>query len=675
MSTKVGQKVLPLILLGSILFLLSLANLFQNILPILWSNPYLSYGLLLTGLVLLTLGINTTNREVNANLINIAEKVDAQKKLKYQSHLLENIQEGIAAVDLEGNLLFANQQAQLLFGLSENAAASDGPPHRQVSELFCSWIKTQRWQGEFPFSLDDERHYFMYHIHPLGENGSATGYVVIISDITELVKTREQAEAANLAKSQFLANMSHEIRTPMIGILGCVELLEQSELFPQQAESLAVIRACGEQLLEIINQILDVSKIEIGGISLQIEPCNLTELLSQTTYMVEPILRAKGLSLHLSIDRNLPGYILADAAKVRQVLLNLLYNAIKFTQLGGIQIRAYPGEYGYLNIAVADTGVGVPTSQVNRIFDPFTQVDSSASREYGGTGLGLYICKKLVELMGGSIWHEHRDDTFGSVFTFCIGLKVPAESDFQEQRYKEEKASEAGDLLIGFNPVSVLVVEDNELNRKIISQMLINYGFDVSTCINGLECLQVLQSKRFDVILMDIQMPVMDGYETTSLIRQMPETRDMPVIAITAHAMAGDREKCLACGCNAYLAKPFKAEQLVQEIKHHLKKTSPLHLEKKSLPREVIDDLLPEFMNLLQEMVIDLNRSAEVNDISSLASISHDIKGTAGMYGFLDISAVAAELQEAALANSHSRIAQLCQSLNDMVTQAHAQIV
>lgn len=674
MSTKGVQKALLLILISSILLLLPLAHLFQRFSSLQWSTPYWAYIILLPGLVLLAIGISKINQEIKASFISIAQKADVQKKLKYQSHLLENIQEGIVAVDREGNLLFANQKAQLLFGLGEEGIAPCKEPGRQVSDLFCSWIQTQKWQGEFPYSVGNVKHYFMYHIHPLGENGTFTGYVVVITDITELVNTREQAEAANLAKSQFLANMSHEIRTPMIGILGSVDLLEQSELSPQQAESLAVIRACGEQLLEVINQILDVSKIEIGGISLQTQPCNLTELLSQTTYMVEPILRAKGLTLQLSIDRDLPGFILADSAKIRQVLLNLLYNAIKFTQQGAIQLRVYPGEHGYLNIAVADTGVGVPSSQVSRIFDPFTQVDSSASREYGGTGLGLYICKKLVELMGGRIWHEHRNDTCGSIFIFSIGLEVPEEMHFQEQRHQMENSSDIEDLSWGFNPIRVLVVEDNELNRKIVTQMLINYGFDVVTCINGLECLQVLQERNFDVILMDMQMPVMDGYETTSLIRQMPETREIPVIAVTAHAMAGDRDKCLACGCSAYLAKPFKAEQLVQEIRQHLKKASPLHLEQKSVPRQVIDDLLPEFLTLLKEMISDLNQAVEAYDIPSLASISHDIKGTAGMYGFMDISETAAGLQEAALANSRAKIMKLSHHLNDMVKQVNAQI-
>lgn len=616
---------------------------------------------------------DSSTGHIESNIIDITEKQIYEKQLLYQATLLDNIQESIIVIDNNKNnrgiVQFHNRQAEKLFQITNGELIYDILARFNVTydsniieEILTTLETGNSWQGELSFIINDEKRIFMNRVDPIIDKNKTTAYVVMSTDITELVHNREKAEAANLAKSQFLANMSHEIRTPMIGILGAVDLLEQSINDITQLEKINIIRECGEDLLEIINDILDVSKIEIGLINLNCENCNVYDLFNRTINMIEPALSEKGLKLEVDIQAISSISLYLDPYKLRQVLTNILFNAIKFTPQGTITLKAHIeiiDKEHQLIISISDTGIGIPDDHISFIFEPFSQVDNSTSRDFEGTGLGLYICKKLIDLMRGTI---SVNSSLGKGTKFLISLPVEIATK-QAKPIKPVTTSVNEDETIHFIPRSILVVEDNELNQKIVCEMLRNYGFDVTTAKNGLDCLQILQHKSFDMILLDIQMPIMDGYETAQLIKEDVNLKHIPIIAMTAHAMNGDREKCLASGCNSYIAKPFKAEELVEEIKKHL--TSDIKVSKHNLSNNLfINELIPEFINILSNMIENLADAIHNNNMEEIKSISHDIKGTSGMYGFNKISNIAAQIEKAVQDNSISKIQSLHQQLN-----------
>jgi K+-sensing histidine kinase KdpD len=517
----------------------------------------------------------------------------------------------------------------------------------------------------------------MHRVDPLIENGSFIGIVAISTDITEIVASRQQAQEANMAKNQFLANISHEIRTPMIGILGAVDLLEESNLSHIQQENVRIIRSCGEQLLGLINDILDTSKIELDLMELHPTPCDLLSLFSRLLNNIEPLLNEKGLKIKLNISPNMPVQVLVDETKLQQILTNLFHNAIKFTNRGYIRFTAFleqVDKVSWLSIAICDTGIGIPDYEVENIFNPFTQVDNSNSRQYGGIGLGLYLCKKLVDLMQGKIQLSSQTG-LGTNFLIKIPVDIVSslESNYKvSDQYPDDCYMD--NLLLDFNPTKVLLVEDNELNQKIVYQMLIKYGFEVSLANNGLDCLRIMQKTSYDIILMDMQMPVMDGYEATRMIRQYEDYKNIPIIAMTAYAMAGDREKCLANGCTSYIAKPFKAEQLAREIRQVLGTKNTIKNIRNPEFKSFINDLLPEFMPQLAEMIEELKLAVEKHDLSLVKSISHDIKGTAGMYGFTKISNTAAHIEDTARNNTLIEVKSELDKLLELFKQASIQV-
>lgn len=593
----------------------------------------------------------------------------------YRSLILESTNESIVVINLNGTIDYMNHQARVIFECSDCSTMHCQDLMRQVHKsdqhllqgVSQSVVDNLTWQGEISLVIQGQRRFFMHRIKPLQQEGKIEAYVLMSHDITDLVEAREKAESANLAKSQFLANMSHELRTPMIGILGSVDLLEQSPLDRNQAENVQTIRECGEQLLAIINDILDVSKIEIGVVNLHPQPTNIFDLITRTLSIIDPMLKGKGLTLKLDLDPAVQTPVILDAGKLRQILINLLSNAVKFTQRGSITIQVRfeqsDGQHA-VNMSVSDTGIGIPSDQLSAIFDPFTQVDYSTSRGFGGAGLGLFICKRLIEVMGGNLWVESTEGC-GTSFFLHIPL-LPCSLEWQSEPNKTEKTRRAADdLALEFNPIEILLVEDNDLNRKIVSQMLINYGFQVREASNGLECLQLLQDAHIDLILMDMQMPVMDGYEATRLIRETFSEKSIPIIAMTANALSGDREKCLAAGCTSYIAKPFKADDLVQEIMHYLDYGSSRSIKPAAaLQQQLMEELMPEFLEQLDELIIQLQESSRQQDAEQIASISHDIKGTAGMYGYMTISLIASQIEQAAREHSMIRVRVLLDKLS-----------
>ncbi len=617
---------------------------------------------------------------IEANIIDVTDKQTYEKQLLYQATLLKNIQESILVIDPQGVIQFYNRQAEQIFKINGNRLINEvisglGDVHDPyiTSGVLAHVTAGHSWQGEHGMMVQGQKRIFISRVDPIINDNLISAYVIMSTDITELVRNREQAEAANLAKSQFLANMSHEIRTPMIGILGAVDLLEQGLTDSKQLTNINIIKECGEQLLKIINEILDVSKIEIGLVNLRPQNCNIYDLFYHTIQIVEPMLKEKGLKLELDLHSISSIEAFLDPYKVRQILTNILFNAIKFTSKGTIKLKShinYGETRNQLVVSIIDTGIGIPREHIPFIFDPFSQVDNSTSRGFGGTGLGLYICQKLVELMDGTI-EVISELGRGTEFIITLPLTISANTLATHETVIKTKNV---DDTIQFIPRSVLVVEDNELNQKIVGEMLRNYGFEVSTAINGLECLQILQHKNFDIILLDMQMPLMDGYETAKLIREDININHIPIIAMTAHAMNGDREKCIASGCTSYIAKPFKSEDLVNEIKQHLSSSYSGSKHLSHYNNLFINELIPEFISILADMIEELDEAINSNDMREVKSISHDIKGTAGMYGFNSISHTAAQIEKAAQESSAVKMQNLLKHLHQLFEEASEEV-
>ncbi|HWP97112.1 MAG TPA: response regulator [Syntrophomonadaceae bacterium] len=608
----------------------------------------------------------------------------ADKIIHYQAYLLETIPENVMLFDGSFRLIYLNRKAKgtAQFVLGETYSLSRLLDRIGFHDDFPS-IKVLidqgiPWQGEQRLVTDDSVKTFLHRLDHWSNGQEVQLYVLVSNDISDLVENRERVDIANLTKTQFLANMSHEMRTPMIGILGSINLLEQSDLTAEQINHVAIVRECGEHLLGVINEILDVSKLELGVDSFYPKPSNLEEICSQAIRLIEPLAREKGLSIGLDIEAASDCSIITDKIKLRQILLNLLHNAIKFTDRGGINLHARlessEGMQTILQISVADTGVGIAPDKIPTIFQPFTQADSSFSRTVGGTGLGLYICRKLVELMEGEILLDTQEGQ-GSIFYIRIPVELASDALFTQEAEDVSIPPEIGaGSLLDFSPVRVLLVEDNRINHRIVAQMLNSYGFDVSTAIHGLDCLRIMQTQSFDIVLMDMQMPIMDGYEATQHICQDPDLSGTPVIAMTAHAMSGDREKCLQCGCIDYIAKPFRTEELVGIIQRNLKNPRAMTSRSDLLPELLLADLLPEFLDSLSDMIQDLHRSLDKKDAAAIQSISHDIKGSAGLYGLGRISDLAALIEQAAKENLIHKARILAVSLYSMYEELHQQV-
>lgn len=405
--------------------------------------------------------------------------------------------------------------------------------------------------------------------------------------VQDLVIAQQEAEKASNIKSAFLANMSHEIRTPMTAILGFAEIMRQKNHDPETVRHIETIKKNGEYLLELINDILDVSKIEADKIDIENIECSLIELIEDVKTLMEIRAFDKGLELKIIIDGQIPTQIQSDPIRLRQILINLLSNAIKFTKEGSVQlvfrcINA-SSETSELQFEVIDSGIGMTDSQMSRLFQPFVQADSSTTRKYGGTGLGLTICKRLTKILGGEI-DVQSEYGKGTMFTVTVKYDKIPESEMVDQSFFTGSIPEDASDSTSKNNIEmnfhILLAEDGPDNQKLIRFLLTKAGNEVTLAENGKRAVELAQEAEakgqpFDVILMDMQMPELDGYAATKLLRTNGYT--LPIIALTAHTMSGAREECLAAGCDGYATKPINKKQLFQTIHETV---SEVHLEK-----------------------------------------------------------------------------------------------
>ena len=589
----------------------------------------------------------------------------------------DTLAEGLMVVDLSGQIVLVNEAFAALVGeefndlIGQKASdfaweAADGSSLLKEDLPWAICLKTGEPQRNIELQLLDhqnEKRTFSANCTAVMSSGTKHGGVLIgLDDVTQLEEKKKElgvakdaAEAANQAKSDFLANMSHEIRTPMNAILGFTDVLRRG--YGKQNDPkkyLNTIHSSGKHLLDLINDILDLSKVEAGKIEIENIPCQPIQIIRDVFQVLSGKAEEKSIQLDFKAATPIPETILSDPQRIRQILTNLIGNAIKFTSEGGVRVTAslLDSEPNRLQIQVRDSGIGISETQLNNIFDPFAQADTSVTRQFGGTGLGLTISKNFAELMNGDIFVESKKG-LGSTFTFTTATGDISETTLiQPAGLEATETEQANDSMVWqFNGERVLVVDDGKENRDLVRLLLEEVNLKVTTAEDGQSGFDKAIQNPFDLIFMDMQMPVMDGYSATRLLRTHNVTT--PIYALTAHAMKGFEKGCHEAGCTGYLTKPIDIDRLLatvgrelngkrvksdrnRPINHQVNLDQPDCRIVSTLPQGIpeFDSIVKTFVVRLDEELLKLDLAINDRDFKQIQNSAHWLKGSGGTVGF-----------------------------------------
>ena len=540
------------------------------------------------------LGQRASNRDITDH--KQAEEALRKSEALYHS-LVETSQDLIWQCDAEGRCTYLNLAWQYVFGyeldemlgkkFSDFQTPENAARDQMVFNRLMNGESVDRYETTFLGKSGNEIHLVFNALFMSDENGEIVGTSGMAFNITgrklmedDLRHAKAAAEAANIAKSQFLATMSHEIRTPMNGVIGMIELLQHTKLNPEQYEYTVSAKNAGIELVCLLNDILDLSKIEADKLELETSDFDLRPVISDTINLLSLQAREKGVELTSSIDTGVPTALKGDAGRLRQIIINLVGNAIKFTPKGAVTLHIRKDtedeHSATLRFMVRDTGIGIAAGKLEHIFEPFTQADSSTTRTYGGTGLGLSICKRLAELMGGSIGAESTVGV-GSTFWFTVVMEkhIGAEAASSVCPVSDDHAGSPRPKRLTTNGIRILLTEDDPRAQKIVPKLLKSHGYQVDVACDGKEALQALETNDYALVLMDCMMPEMNGYEVTAVIRDPASSvrrHDIPVIALTGNAMKQDRDRCIAAGMDDHLPKPLILRDLLEKLDTWLKR-------------------------------------------------------------------------------------------------------
>jgi PAS domain S-box-containing protein len=601
---------------------------------------------------------NTARKLVEAEQKKLDQRLRDQQF--YTRSLIESNIDAIMTTDPSGIITDVNKQMEALTGCTRDELI--GAPFKSYftdperAEAAIKLVLAEKKVTDFELTacaLDGKRTVVSYNATTFYDRGrTLQGVFAAARDVTEgkrveaeLQQAKAIAESANQSKSDFLASMSHEIRTPMNAIIGIADLLAKTTLSPEQDGYVQIFRRAGDNLLHLINDILDLSKVEASQLELERTGFSLGDLLRKVTEMLAIRADEKGLALVCEVAPGVPTELIGDPTRLRQVLLNLLGNAIKFTETGEVALRVSSDDSpapGALRFTISDTGIGIPDDKLGVVFERFTQADSSTTRRFGGSGLGLTISKRLVELMGGQIRVESGVGK-GSVFSFTVPLEIWA------------GATPRAAVPIGaateheLPALRILLVEDSPDNRAITVAYLRHTPYVVEFAENGAVACEKFASGNYDLVLMDRQMPVMDGLTATRAIRKWElenKRAPTPIIALTAAALKGDREKCMAAGCTAFLTKPIKQEVLLQAIKDRSIDAAAAPIVVRANAK--FADMIPGFLHNRRQDVVAMLDALERGDFDTVRSLGHGMKGAGGSYGFQAITDMGDALEQAA---------------------------